>query len=202
MPNAIEERRWPRLWEELYRPHGMTSFCYVPLTTARQRLGALGFASKQAAAYDAADVDFLQLVANQVAVAVENALAFDCIAKLKEQLTREKVYLENNEAPEEHVSLLSAQGLRNPLEVLPAGACGHEAGIVPKVLGRLDVVLEDDRAVAQLAGHGGGEGGLAVVDVADGPDVDVKLAHDTNSPAAPSSRTGAWPRRPIAASDL
>src|SRR5438034_2497866 len=94
IPNAIEERRWPRLWEELYRPHGMTSFCYVPLTTARQRLGALGFASKQAAAYDAADVDFLQLVANQVAVAVENALAFDCIEKLKEKLTREKVYLE------------------------------------------------------------------------------------------------------------
>ena len=27
-------------------------------------------------------------------MAVENALAFDCIAKLKEQLTREKVYLE------------------------------------------------------------------------------------------------------------
>src|SRR5207237_1683513 len=40
------------------------------------------------------DVDLLHLVANQVAVAVENALAFDCIEKLKEKLTREKVYLE------------------------------------------------------------------------------------------------------------
>ena len=78
----------------MFRPHGMTSFCYVPLTTARQRLGTLAFASKQRAAYDAADVDFLQLVANQVAVAVENALAFDCIDKLKEKLTREKIYLE------------------------------------------------------------------------------------------------------------
>ena len=94
IPNVEEEARWPRLWEELYRPHGMTSFCYVPLTTARQRLGTLAFASKQRAAYDAADVDFLQLVANQVAVAVENALAFDCIDKLKEKLTREKIYLE------------------------------------------------------------------------------------------------------------
>src|SRR5438067_433245 len=94
IPNVEEEARWPRLWEELYRPHGMTSFCYVPLTTARQRLGTLAFASKQRAAYDAADVDFLQLVANQVAVSVENALAFDCIDKLKEKLTREKIYLE------------------------------------------------------------------------------------------------------------
>src|SRR2546426_3931852 len=79
-----EESRWPRLREELYRPYGVSSICYLPLTTARQRLGALAFASKQDAAYDDADVDFLQLVANQVAVAVENALAFDCIEKLKE----------------------------------------------------------------------------------------------------------------------
>src|SRR5205823_2338587 len=74
--------------------HGMTSFCFVPLTTARHRLGALAFVSKQRAAYDGADVAFLRLVANQVAVAVENALAFDCIDKLKEKLTREKIYLE------------------------------------------------------------------------------------------------------------
>src|SRR5438874_2521281 len=38
--------------------------------------------------------DFLLLVANQVAVAVENALAFACIEQLKEKLTQEKVYLE------------------------------------------------------------------------------------------------------------
>src|SRR5438034_4470846 len=94
IPNLEEESRWPRLREQVFRPHGMTSLCYVPLTTARHRLGALAFASKQRAAYDAADVDFLQLVANQVAIAVENALAFDCIEKLKEKLTREKVYLE------------------------------------------------------------------------------------------------------------
>ena len=46
------------------------------------------------AAYDAADVDFLQQVANQVAVAVENALAFDEIEALKDKLHQEKVYLE------------------------------------------------------------------------------------------------------------
>jgi formate hydrogenlyase transcriptional activator len=94
LSNAQAESQWPRLWELVYRPHGIGSFCYVPLTTARQRLGALAFSSRQSAAYAAADVDFLQLVANQVAVAVENALAFDCIEKLKEKLIQEKVYLE------------------------------------------------------------------------------------------------------------
>src|SRR5262249_49274848 len=92
IPNLAEETRWPRLLAPLKKT--ISSLCYVPLSTARHRLGALGFASKQVAGYDAADVDFLQLAANQVAVAVENALAFDCIEKLKEKLTREKVYLE------------------------------------------------------------------------------------------------------------
>jgi formate hydrogenlyase transcriptional activator len=91
--NLSEETRWPRFLE-LVKQLGMHSICDLPLTTARQRLGALAFLSKQLAAYDSADVDFLQLVANQVAVAVENALAFDCIEKLKEKLTQEKVYLE------------------------------------------------------------------------------------------------------------
>jgi formate hydrogenlyase transcriptional activator len=94
IPNIEEESRWPKLMDLLYRPYGVTSLCYLPLTTARNRVGALGFASKQLAAYGSADVDFLQLVANQVALAVENALAFDCIEELKEKLTREKIYLE------------------------------------------------------------------------------------------------------------
>src|SRR5207245_3697870 len=85
----------------VYRQHDMTSFCYVPLTTARQRLGALAFVSKQVATYDTADVDFLQQVANQVAVAVENALAFDEIEALRDKLHQEKVYLEE-EASTEH----------------------------------------------------------------------------------------------------
>jgi formate hydrogenlyase transcriptional activator len=91
--NLAVEVRWPRFLE-VAKKLGMHSLCDLPLTTARQRLGGLAFVSRQVAAYDGADLDFLQLVANQVAVAVENALAFECIERLKEKLTREKVYLE------------------------------------------------------------------------------------------------------------
>jgi formate hydrogenlyase transcriptional activator len=91
--NVAEESRWPQ-FPERAKPFGVNSICYLPLTTARRPLGALVFACKQAGAYDAADVDFLQQVANQVAVAVENALAFDEIERLKEKLEREKIYLE------------------------------------------------------------------------------------------------------------
>jgi formate hydrogenlyase transcriptional activator len=90
--NVAKETRWPRFQENVKQ--AINSLCDLPLTTARHRLGALAFCSKEVAAYDAADVDFLQLVANLVAVAVENALAFDEIQALKDQLQQEKVYLE------------------------------------------------------------------------------------------------------------
>ena len=86
-------KRWPRLLEWI-EPTGIQSICWLPLTTVRQRLGTLVFASKQPSAYDAADLDFLQLVANQVAVAIDNALAFQEIQSLKDQLSQEKAYLE------------------------------------------------------------------------------------------------------------
>ncbi len=97
---VAELGRWPRLLERT-QPYGVQSSCWLPLTTARRRLGALVFTSKQPSTYGAADVDFLQQVANQVAVAVENALAFREIAALKDRLADENAYLEE-EARTEH----------------------------------------------------------------------------------------------------
>ena len=91
--SVAELRRWPKLLERVQQ-YGFESFCWLPLTTARRRLGALVFTSKQAAAYEESAVPFLQLVAQQVAVAVENAVAFQEIEALKDKLAREKAYLE------------------------------------------------------------------------------------------------------------
>ena len=101
-------RRWPLLLERV-QPYGIQSYCWLPLTTARRRLGALVFTSKQPSVYDAADVGFLQQVANQAAVAVENALAFQEIEAafkeiqaLKDQLAKEKAYLEEEVRTDHH----------------------------------------------------------------------------------------------------
>jgi len=99
--SSVDElRRWPRLLERV-QPYGVQSYCWLPLTTARRRLGTLVFTSKQPSSYDEADVGFLRLVANQVAVAVENALAFQEIEAalreieaLKDKLAKENAYLE------------------------------------------------------------------------------------------------------------
>ena len=95
IPNVAAEPRWPEFVKQS-RLHGCQSACQLPLTTARRRLGALAFACKQPSAYDEADVGFLQLVANQVAVAVENALAFQEIEAAFERtkLAKENAYLE------------------------------------------------------------------------------------------------------------
>src|SRR4030095_5761250 len=74
--NVPEEKRWPRALERAKR-YGVRSSCHLPLTTARRRLGILVFACQQPFAYETADLGFLQLVANQVAVSVESALASD-----------------------------------------------------------------------------------------------------------------------------
>jgi formate hydrogenlyase transcriptional activator len=115
--NVTEETRWPRFLERV-KPFGVNSFCFLPLTTARSRLGNLTFACKEPAAYDSADVDFLQRITNQVAVAVENALAFDCIAKLKDRLTQEKVYLEEEIRTENNFEEIVGEsaGLRRVLK--------------------------------------------------------------------------------------
>jgi formate hydrogenlyase transcriptional activator len=92
--STLEEAApWPRYVERV-RPLGANSVCILPLTTARHRLGTMVLASQEEHTYDDADLDFLLLLAKQVAIAFENALAFDCIAELKAKLEREKVYLE------------------------------------------------------------------------------------------------------------
>jgi formate hydrogenlyase transcriptional activator len=93
VPDLGKERRWPQV-TECMAADGANSFCFVPLTTAVRRLGAMGFLSLQREAYSETDLEFLQQVAKQVAVAVENALAYEEITRLKNKLAEEKLYLE------------------------------------------------------------------------------------------------------------
>ena len=84
-----KDTRFPRVTPMMIE-QGVKSFCVVPLTTAQRRLGALGFGSLQEAAYEDADLEFLQLVAKQVAVAVENALNYESAQSAQQLLTHER----------------------------------------------------------------------------------------------------------------
>jgi formate hydrogenlyase transcriptional activator len=74
---------------------GLKSFCFLPLMSRNRAIGTLVFARLRDDAFSQADIGFLGQVANQIALAVENALAYREIRELKEQLSKEKLYLED-----------------------------------------------------------------------------------------------------------
>jgi formate hydrogenlyase transcriptional activator len=71
------------------------SLCFVPLISRNRALGVLALGKCQENGFGRGDVGFLMQVANQVAIAVENALAYREIADLKDKLAQEKLYLED-----------------------------------------------------------------------------------------------------------
>src|SRR2546427_5192844 len=76
------------------RTSGVQTMCCVPLITHGQAFGTLNVASRRNDAFSPQDVELLQQVAAQIAIAVENALAFKEIEALKNKLAEEKLYLE------------------------------------------------------------------------------------------------------------
>lgn len=82
---------------EMYRKatgEGLNSFCDVPLISKNRLLGILAVARRDENAFGRDEVAFLTQVANQVAIGVDNALAYSEIADLKDRLAQEKLYLE------------------------------------------------------------------------------------------------------------
>ena len=79
----------------LAETRGVESLCHIPLISRSRTLGLLSLARLSPVPFSPRDLEFLSLVGKQVAIAVENALAYREIAELKDQLAREKVYLED-----------------------------------------------------------------------------------------------------------
>ncbi len=73
---------------------GVKSGCTVPLISHNRTLGVLSVASLNDNAFNEEHSDLLVQIANQIAIAVENALSFQEINSLKNQLQEAKLYLE------------------------------------------------------------------------------------------------------------
>jgi len=77
------------------REIGIKSVCHLPLTSRNRVLGVLCVGSIRESAFSQDDVTFLTQFARQVAIAVDNAIAYGQISALKDQLAQEKLYLED-----------------------------------------------------------------------------------------------------------
>ncbi len=90
---SLETRFRPDLME-VYRQHNIRSGFWIDLTTSRGMHGAIAFSSCQPNAYTPEDREFMQHIGRQVAIANENAVAFEEINELRRHIEDEKVYLE------------------------------------------------------------------------------------------------------------
>jgi formate hydrogenlyase transcriptional activator len=99
---------------------GLKTLCLAPLVNRGRAIGVLALARKTDNSFTEHDADFLTEVAGQVAIAIENALAYREISELKDKLAQEKVYLEEEIRSElnfEHI-IGGSPALRQVLELV------------------------------------------------------------------------------------
>src|SRR5258707_14979361 len=73
---------------------GIRAQCIIPLVNRDRVLGILCPSRTTETPFVPEDVDFLSRASGQIAIAIENALAYHEISELKDKLAQEKLYLE------------------------------------------------------------------------------------------------------------
>jgi formate hydrogenlyase transcriptional activator len=119
---------------------GLKCTCVLPLFTSTRDLGVLAVGALGEDAFQPNDIGLLAQVANQIAIAVENALAYREIAELKNKLAEEKLYLEE-EIRTEH----------NFEEVI------GESAALKRALSQVETVAPTDSTVLVLGETGTGK---------------------------------------------
>src|SRR6184192_2015850 len=96
MVATVDEIGWPGGGEgyRIAAAEGVKSACFIPLVNRGRALGDLMIVRLTEGTFTAEDVDFLSQAAGQIAIAIENALAYREISELKDKLAQEKLYLE------------------------------------------------------------------------------------------------------------
>jgi len=94
---------------QILSTQGIRSLCCIPLTSPRQRLGALCLGSARPGAYANEDFSVLSLLIGQLAIAIESAVNFERMQDLQRQVTEErdrlKLLLEVNNAVVSHLEM-------------------------------------------------------------------------------------------------
>jgi len=96
-PVVLDMREREELAPETYdvaAAEGLRVVCNIPLVNRGQALGILSILRTTETPFSPGDVDFLSRASGQIAIAIENALAYREISELKDKLAQEKLYLE------------------------------------------------------------------------------------------------------------
>jgi formate hydrogenlyase transcriptional activator len=87
------EKEQQYLNERRLATEGIQSMCVVPLVSQGKCIGTLSLVSREKDRYSDEDAMFLQEVANQVALAIQNMQSYQEIDSLKARLEKENIYL-------------------------------------------------------------------------------------------------------------
>jgi len=118
---VITSVRWAQAAAE-----GLKTVCFIPLVNRGRALGILGLARATEDTFTPEDVEFLSQAAGQIAIAIENALAYQEISELKDKLAQEKVYLEEEIRSEMHFEQIvgASPALKHVLQLVETVAPG------------------------------------------------------------------------------
>ncbi|HWY67995.1 MAG TPA: sigma 54-interacting transcriptional regulator [Terriglobales bacterium] len=99
---------------------GLKTRCLIPLINHSRVVGFLGIMRKTEDAFTQEDIEFLTQASGQIAIAIENAVAYREISDLKDKLAQEKLYLEEEIRSEMGFEQIigSSTALRHVLEMV------------------------------------------------------------------------------------
>jgi len=124
------ETQFPLTVSAPLRNESIVSFVHMPLVGRRCPIAAMSLGSRRANAFSKRDVDLLTQVASQIALALDNAIAYERLSASRDQLEDQRVYLESE--------FVSESGFEDIV--------GRSAGL-RKVLNQVQIVAATDSTV-------------------------------------------------------
>ena len=83
-----------RLVEQL-RAEAIVSMAVAPMVTANGPLGAITMGSRRSNNFNQEDLDLLSQISNQIALAIDNAIAYGRVSEARDRLDEQRLYLES-----------------------------------------------------------------------------------------------------------
>jgi len=138
--SQLSTEHFPSKRTQFLLDKGIRSGCWLPLSGRERFRGTFGVCSFRESAFRPEDLRILSDIANQIAIALDNALAFEEIAELKNRLAEEKVYLETE-----------IQSQHNFEEII------GESPALKHVLRQIEAVAQTDSTIMILGETGTGK---------------------------------------------
>lgn len=138
--NIANPQEFPPDLYQLMLAEGLKTQCVIPLVSRGRAVAALTINRRTDDPFLPDEIDFLKEASGQIAIAIENCVAFSEISELKEKLGQEKVYLEEE--------IRSDMGFEQIVGNSPA---------LRRVLQLVDTVASSDSTVLLLGETGTGK---------------------------------------------